>query len=114
MCLDNTSGDLVIWFLVGSTVLGSMGENRQNKLPRLALQELGHGVNGPSPFKKNWTKIQQSTFIDQVEPQGNPRTYKGGWEGMPPPEGFWIEDKTSGPYVFSSCTFIPRAHFETS
>ena len=23
VCLDNTSGDLVIWFLVGSTVMGS-------------------------------------------------------------------------------------------
>ena len=27
---------------------------------------------------------------------------------------FFLEDKTSGPDVFSSCLFIPRAHFETS
>ena len=27
---------------------------------------------------------------------------------------FFIEDKTSAPDVFSSCLFIPRAHFETS
>ena len=27
---------------------------------------------------------------------------------------FFLEDKTSVPDVFSSCSFIPRAHFETS
>ena len=27
---------------------------------------------------------------------------------------FFLEDKTSAPDVFSSCSFIPRAHFETS
>ena len=27
---------------------------------------------------------------------------------------FSIEDKTSAPEVFSSCSFIPGAHFETS
>ena len=45
-------------------------------------------------------------------------TYKGGGEGwMPPPYkvflSFFLEDKTSVPDVFSSCLFIPRAHFET-
>ena len=29
-------------------------------------------------LKKNYTETQQSTFIDQVEPQGNARTYRGG------------------------------------
>ena len=29
-------------------------------------------------------------------------------------EFFSIEDKTSAPEVFSSCSFIPGAHFETS
>ena len=29
-------------------------------------------------------------------------------------EFFSIEDKTSEPEVFSSCSFIPGAHFETS
>ena len=36
----------------------------------------------------------------------------------PPPRkvflSFFLEDKTSVPDVFSSCSFIPRAHFETS
>ena len=27
---------------------------------------------------------------------------------------FFLDDKTSAPDVFSSCLFIPRAHFETS
>ena len=32
----------------------------------------------------------------------------GGWV-------FFLQDgKTSGPEVFSSCSFIPREHFETS
>ena len=29
-------------------------------------------------------------------------------------EFFSIEDKTSAPEVFSGCSFIPGAHFETS
>ena len=34
---------------------------------------------------------------------------------MPPSFlGFFLEDKTSAPDVFSSCSFILRAHFETS
>ena len=39
----------------------------------------------------------------------------GGW--MAPPKvilSFLIDDKTSAPDVFSSCSFIPRAHFESS
>ena len=27
---------------------------------------------------------------------------------------FFLDDETSAPDVFSSCSFIPRAHFETS
>ena len=27
---------------------------------------------------------------------------------------FFLEDKTSAPNVFSSCLFIPRAHFKSS
>ena len=27
---------------------------------------------------------------------------------------FFLENKTSAPELFSSCSFIPRAHFETS
>ena len=47
----------------------------------------------------------------------NPRTYKGGGVDATPPKvflSFFLEDKTSAPDVFSSCSFIPCAHFETS
>ena len=51
----------------------------------------------------------------------NPRAYKG-WGVVdvtsPLPHkiflSFCLEDKTSAPDVFSSCSFIPRADFETS
>ena len=64
-------------------------------------------------------------IVDQPV-QVNPQPYKrwvgrGGGRGsewMPPlPEvflSFFPEDKTSAPDVFSSCSFIPRANFETS
>ena len=43
----------------------------------------------------------------------------GGGKGreVPPPWGFsefFLNDKTSTPEVFCSCSFIPCAHFETS
>ena len=54
----------------------------------------------------------------------NPLTYgggrgRGGGGGCRPPKVFlsffFLEDKnSSAPDVFSSCLFIPRAHFETS
>ena len=47
----------------------------------------------------------------------NPRTYKGEGGGGVCFKVFFIfflADKTSAPEVFSSCSFIPRAHFETS
>ena len=51
----------------------------------------------------------------------NPRTYKGGGGGLrwvvAHPKVFVIfsrEDETSKPLVFYCCSFIPRAHFETS
>ena len=40
----------------------------------------------------------------------------GGRVWMKPPKvflSFFLEDKTSAPDVFSSCLFIPCAHFET-
>ena len=44
------------------------------------------------------------------------RTKGVGW--MPPPHkvflGFLLEDKTSAPDLFSSCSIIPCAHFESS
>ena len=40
----------------------------------------------------------------------NPRTNKVGGGGL----SFFLEDKTSAPDVFSSCSFILCAHFETS
>ena len=44
----------------------------------------------------------------------NPRTYKVGGGGGGGWLSFFLEDKTSAPDVFSSCSFIPCAHFETS
>ena len=51
----------------------------------------------------------------------NPRKYAvggggGGAPATPPPPEFVLSSKykTSAPDLFSSCLFIPRAHFETS
>ena len=49
----------------------------------------------------------------------NPRKYKGSGGGCHPPLPkvfliFSLDDKTSAPEVFCSCSFILRAHFETS
>ena len=41
----------------------------------------------------------------------------GGAGSPPPPEGFWcffLDDKTSAPDAFNSCSFIIRTHFERS
>ena len=48
----------------------------------------------------------------------NPWTYRGaegggGGSGCQPPYGFSLDDKTSAPEVFCSCSFILRTHFET-
>ena len=48
---------------------------------------------------------------------GRTRLGGGGRVGMPPLKlflSFLLEDITSAPDVFSSCSFIPRAHFESS
>ena len=44
---------------------------------------------------------------------------RGLMVATPPPPldvflSFFLEDKTSAPDVFSSCSFVPRAHFERS
>ena len=63
--------------------------------------------------------MEKSWYIDECNPQltlGSPGG-GGGGGGSPSPEGFlrfFLQDKTSLPDVFSSCSFIPRAHFETS
>ena len=50
----------------------------------------------------------------------NPPTIKGAIPPPPPPPNtvflslFFLEDKTLAPDVFSSCSLIPRAYFETS
>ena len=49
----------------------------------------------------------------------NPRTYRGGGGGLDATPhkvflSFFLEDKTSAPDVFSSCSFFPRADFEMS
>ena len=40
----------------------------------------------------------------------------GGGQGVvgTPLLRFFLDDKTSAPDVFRRCSFIPRAHFETS
>ena len=46
-----------------------------------------------------------------------PTDVQGGGGGVPHPWGFsefFLNDKTSAPEVFCSCSFIPRVHFETS
>ena len=64
-----------------------------------------------------------SYFCERFEPrnQFNPRTYKRGMLNPPPPPtpykvflSFFLDDKTSAPDVFSSCSFIPFAHFKLS
>ena len=57
-------------------------------------------------FNLNWKDRYRLTFG---------RT--GGWIPFLPHKvfpSFLLEDKKSVPYVFISCSFIPRAHFETS
>ena len=44
----------------------------------------------------------------------NPRTHKGGEGGCHTLLRFFFDNKTSAPDVFSSSSFIPRTHFETS
>ena len=47
----------------------------------------------------------------------NPRTYKGEAGGGTPHKVFvifFLDDKSSAPKVFRSCSFIFRTHFETS
>ena len=65
--------------------------------------------------------ISEWCWRKKFKPCFNPRTYKGGAGGdgwLPPlPKVFlifFLDDKISGPDVFCSCSFIPRAHFETS
>ena len=57
--------------------------------------------------------------VSRLETTWNPRTYKGGGGGVDatPPKAFLtflLEDKRLAPDVFTSCSFIPRAHFESS
>ena len=57
-------------------------------------------------FNLNWKDRYRLTFG---------RT--GGWIPFLPHKvfpSFLLKDKKSVPYVFISCSFIPRAHFETS
>ena len=67
----------------------------------------------------NITTNQAITYTNSVIVRINPRTYKGGGvDATPSPHkvflSFVLEDKTLAPDVFSSCSFIPRADFETS
>ena len=59
-------------------------------------------------------------FLKKAPKFVNPRRYGGkrggGW--LPPHSEvlytFFLDNKTSAPHVFSSCSSIPRPHFETS
>ena len=55
--------------------------------------------------------------VDVKWPNFNPGMYRGrGWGWIPHSEvflSFILEDKTWAPDVFSSCSFISRAHLET-
>ena len=80
-------------------------------------------------YMPNLSSAAANTAVSpRSSPQGtlyqcaiNRRTYKfggGGREGRLPPASevfliFFLDGKTSAPDVFSSCLFIPRAHFET-
>ena len=63
-------------------------------------------------------KVEQECYNFYISV--NPRTYKGGGVDITPHPplkvllSFFLEDKTSAPDVFSSCSFIPPAKFETS
>ena len=67
-------------------------------------------------------KIPSFFLIKFGEFLGSSGTYNrgggGGGGGMPTPRkvflSFFLEDKTSAPDVFSSCSFIPGTLFETS
>ena len=72
----------------------------------------------PSSQRKNRKKlclIKVEVFFLVVLTLG--RT-SGGVRGVPTPHkvfrSFFLENKTIAPDVFSSCLFIPRAHFEAS
>ena len=39
---------------------------------------------------------------------------RGGGGGRGYSDFFFLDDRISAPEVFCSCSFIPRAHFETS
>ena len=49
-----------------------------------------------------------------LEASVNPRTYKGATHPYEVFLIFFLDDKTSATDAFSSCSFIPGAHFETS
>ena len=61
-------------------------------------------------------RIALPTKKPQMSTLGRTRGREGGCHPPAPIRfsEFFLEDKTSVPDVFSSCSFIPRAHFETS
>ena len=66
------------------------------------------------PMKKKFTKyLKQKLYVNKLT---FGRASGGeGWLPSPlPSEVFFPEDKTSAPDVFSICSLIPRALFETS
>ena len=66
-------------------------------------------------FFSSPANLDVKTWNDQILTLGRTRGGGGGW--IPYSEVFLsviLEDKTRAPDVFSSCSFIPCAHFETS
>ena len=80
----------------------------------------------PLPQPRGWPSKRGSTIVlnfiqsairREIE-AASPSDNKKGASTPPPPKGFllrfFLEDKTSASDIFSSCLFIPRAHFETN
>ena len=72
-------------------------------------------------MKKKFTKyLKQKLYFNNLT-LGRTSGGEGGYHTLlpsPPPASclwvFFLDDKTSAPDVFSICSFIPRALFETS
>ena len=58
--------------------------------------------------------LDVKTWNDQILTLGRTRGVGGGIPYSEVFLSFILEDKTRAPDVFSSCSFIPPAHFETS
>ena len=87
--------------------------------PRISVHALISALSRISAHPKAIYQISAPSpiSVSLPFPSLNPRTCKWGG-GDSTPQGiflsFLLENKTSAPDVSSSCSFIPRTHFETS